>query len=408
MSYELLSKLYYKDRALFEQTYLQRKNSPYATSLGMDIHGHEAFYVNLPEFVLTTARLYKKLSAIDKLCAELPQVAYESYAKNCLIDEIILSNDMEGVRSTRKDILCILDNEQAAPKKRRFDGMVWKYVLLLDRTQSYRVSLKNSQDVRALYDEIVLDEIAPADNPDGEIIRRDLAEVVSGPQQFKHRGVQPEERIIAYMDKTLQILKRADVPRLYQIAVIHYMIGYIHPFYDGNGRLSRFISSYLLKEEFNVLIALRLSYAIKEHKSDYYKTFDICNDPHNMGDLTCFLQYFARVIEQAEDGLLEHLCSGKEMLDTYRKYLWRKYQKLEPGERKKTSEVLWYLIQNMLFGSEGLDRQTLAALLQTSHVTVQNYMQNLISTGAPIHICKEGRKFTYRLERSELEQFLDM
>ena len=67
MSYELLSKLYYKDRALFEQTYLQRKNSPYATSLGIDIHGHEAIYVNLPEFVLTTARLYKKLSAIDKL-----------------------------------------------------------------------------------------------------------------------------------------------------------------------------------------------------------------------------------------------------------------------------------------------------------------------------------------------------
>ena len=106
--------------------------------------------------------------------------------------------------------------------------------------------------------------------------------------------------------------------------------------------------------------------------------------------------------------MLERLRSGKDMLDTYRKYLWRKYQKLEPGERKKTSEVLWYLIQNMLFGSEGLDRQTLAALLQTSHVTVQNYMQNLISTGAPIHICKEGRKFTYRLERSELEQFLDM
>ena len=408
MSYELLSKLYYKDRTLFEKEYLQRKNSPYATSLGLDIHGHEAFYINLPEFVLTTARLYKKLAEIDKLCAELPKVAYDSYVKNCLIDEIILSNDIEGVRSTRKDILSVLDSEQASPKKRRFDGMVWKYVLLLDRTQRYCVSLKNSQDVRALYDEIVLDEIAPADYPDGEIFRRDLAEVVSGTQQVKHRGVQPEEKIIANMDKTLQILERADMPRLYQIAVIHYMIGYIHPFYDGNGRLSRFISSYLLKQEFDTLIALRLSYAIKERKSDYYKVFDICNDPHNMGDLTCFLQYFARIIEQAEDSLLERLGSGREMLNTYKKYLWRKYQNQEPGERKKTFDVLWYLIQNMLFDSEGLDRQTLAALLKTSHVTVQNYMQNLMTAGAPIRVLKEGRKFTYRLDRGELEQFLDM
>ena len=31
------------------------------------------------------------------------------------------------------------------------------YVLLLDRTQSYRVSLKNSQDVRALYDDTIAD-----------------------------------------------------------------------------------------------------------------------------------------------------------------------------------------------------------------------------------------------------------
>ena len=58
--------------------------------------------------------------------------------------------------------------------------------------------------------------------------------------------------------------------------------------YDGNGRLSRFISSYLLKREFNTLVALRLSYTIKNTKNEYYKAFDLCNNKKNMGELTFF------------------------------------------------------------------------------------------------------------------------
>ena len=105
MSYELLSKLFYKDQDIFDSEYKKRKENPYTTvSLGLEIHGHEAFYVSIPEFTAITSRLYKKLSELNKLCIELPQVAYESYERKCLIDEIILSNDIEGVRSTRREI----------------------------------------------------------------------------------------------------------------------------------------------------------------------------------------------------------------------------------------------------------------------------------------------------------------
>lgn len=407
MSYELLGKLYYKDKALFDSEYEQRKNGPCSVSLGFNIHGHEAFYVNTLDFVPMISRLYKKLSELDKLCVQLPQVAYESYQRNCLIDEIILSNDIEGVRSTRKEIINVLDGDKGSPKKKRFDGMVWKYVLLLDDPENpYEVALESSNDIRALYNDIVIDEIEPVNLPDGAIFRKDLATVVSGTQQEKHRGVHPESKIIEYMDKTLAIFKREEIPELYKIAILHYMVGYIHPFYDGNGRLSRFISSYLLKKEFNTLMALRLSYTIKNRKSDYYKAFDITNDPHNMGDLTYFITYFSSVVEQAADSLIERLKEGKEILSAYSKLLKLKYGDLEPAEKKKTADVLWYLIQNSLFSNEHMDTQTLAMLLKVSTGTAKNYVERLIESGAPIVISKEGRKFIYELDKSMLIEYL--
>ncbi|MFQ8601841.1 MAG: Fic family protein [Anaerovoracaceae bacterium] len=407
MNYEFLNKLYYKDNKLFEKEYEYRKNSPYSISLGLEINGGEAFYVNLPEFIIQMPKLYKKYAELSKLCAELPRVAFESYQRKCLIDEIILTNDIEGIRSTRKEIINVLDNENKSTKKKRFDGMVWKYVLLLDNPDKpYNVDLKNSKDIRNLYNDIVLDEINKTDWPDGEIFRKDIAEVVSGTQQVKHIGVHPESKIINYIDKSLSIFDNGTIPALYKIAILHYMIGYIHPFYDGNGRLSRFISSYLLKQEFNTLVALRLSYTIKNNKSEYYKAFDTVNDPHNKGDLTPFIIYFSTVVEQSLDSLIERLNDGNEILKYYSKALKMKYADLDPKEQKKTKDVLWYLVQNELFSNEAFDKKYLAKQLKISPETAHRYITNLINSGAPIEIEKSSRKFIYKLDSKKLLDYL--
>ena len=407
MNYEFLNKLYYKDNKLFEKEYEYRKNSPYSISLGLEINGGEAFYVNLPEFIIQLPKLYKKYAELSKLCAELPRVAFESYQRKCLIDEIILTNDIEGIRSTRKEIINVLDNENKSTKKKRFDGMVWKYVLLLDNPDKpYNVDLKNSKYIRNLYNDIVLDEINKTDWPDGEIFRKDIAEVVSGTQQVKHIGVHPESKIINYIDKSLSIFDNGTIPALYKIAILHYMIGYIHPFYDGNGRLSRFISSYLLKQEFNTLVALRLSYTIKNNKSEYYKAFDTVNDPHNKGDLTPFIIYFSTVVEQSLDSLIERLNDGNEILKYYSKALKMKYADLDPKEQKKTKDVLWYLVQNELFSNEAFDKKYLAKQLKISPETAHRYITNLINSGAPIEIEKSSRKFIYKLDSKKLLDYL--
>ena len=50
----------------------------------------------------------------------LPGIARTHYTNKCLIDEIILTNDIEGVRSTRKELGTILNDLGKRNKKNRF------------------------------------------------------------------------------------------------------------------------------------------------------------------------------------------------------------------------------------------------------------------------------------------------
>ena len=75
------------------------------------------------------------------------------------------------------------------------------------------------------------------------------------------------KKLIDFLNKSLDFLTNENnVGPLVKIAVFHYLFGYAHPFYNGNGRTSRFISSYLLCNILNQSIALRISYTIKNDK----------------------------------------------------------------------------------------------------------------------------------------------
>ena len=407
MAHELLSKLYYKDPVLYQTEYEHRKNNPLSVSLGFEIAGGEAFFVQTPDFLGLTARIYKKFITLTKLCTSLPGVVNTAYARKCLIDEIILTNDIEGIRSTRKEVLDVLTDRSEIPKKKRFDGLIRKYVMLLeDEDFEYEVDLKTPEGLRALYNDIVIDEIDKANWPDGEIFRKDIAEVISPTQQVKHVGLYPESKIIDYVNRVLSLSKNDEIPTLHYIAILHYMMGYIHPFYDGNGRLSRFVSSALLKDEFSNLVAYRLAYTIKKNKSEYYKAFDIANEPKNKGELTHFILYFYGIVEQSLDSLIEKLSEGKEMLEYCRVALAERFENTEFRGKKKLQDTLWLIVQNSLFSSDPFSKMELAELLQISGNTAHNYVETIIKLGVPISIEKDSQRFVYVLKRKELFDYL--
>lgn len=373
MEYELLSKIFYKKPTEYESIYDARFNSEASIKLPIKIHENVGFIFNTNEITKLLVKIYKTINKINLLRTHLPNIAINSYIIKSLKDEIALTNEIEGVRSTRKEIEDAIDSIKN-DKNARFKGLVDKYFKLISNEI---IPLNNCEDIRAIYDALVLPEIEKENLPDGILFRKEPVQVVSATQKEKHRGIMPESKIIESLDLCLDFLKNDDIDSLIKISAFHYLFGYIHPFYDGNGRTSRFISSYLIKNELDVLLALKLSYTVKNNINKYYKAFDICNDRKNKGDITFFVVTFLELLSQASDDLYTKIADLNDQLNYYNNIINTLVN--EKVLNDKQAKCIFILCQNRLFDDTYMNMNTLTELLEKSDTTTRKILKSLES-----------------------------
>lgn len=373
MEYELLSKIFYKKPTEYESIYDARFNSEASIKLPIKIHENVGFIFNTNEITKLLVKIYKTINKINLLRTHLPNIAINSYIIKSLKDEITLTNEIEGVRSTRKEIEDAIDSIKN-DKSARFKGLVDKYFKLISNEI---IPLNNCEDIRTIYDALVLPEIEKENLPDGILFRKEPVQVVSATQKEKHRGIMPESKIIESLDLCLDFLKNDDIDSLIKISAFHYLFGYIHPFYDGNGRTSRFISSYLIKNELDILLALKLSYTVKNNINKYYKAFDVCNDRKNKGDITFFVVTFLELLSQASDDLYTKIADLNDQLNYYNNIINTLVN--EKVLNDKQAKCIFILCQNRLFDDTYMNMNTLTELLEKSDTTTRKILKSLES-----------------------------
>lgn len=374
----------------------------------------ETIHLNLnigeePAFFCQTVEIYKILLSIEKtdkqveiLFKMLPGVALNQFKHRCLIDEIVLTNNIEGVYSTRKEISSILSNLAKQDPRRRFTGLVKKYVMMSDD-----ITIKTPEDIRRIYDDIFYEEIKETDPdnlPDGKIFRTNPVSVYSAAQKEIHRGIYPEERIISTMSSALDFLNDESVNMILRIAVFHYLFGYIHPFYDGNGRTSRFISSRLLAKELNELISYRLSYTIKENTTQYYDAFKTCNSPLNKGDLTPFVEMFLTIVDISEKQLYNALKMRIERWHYLLREIKSKGLVLNSNNvlDQNLARIYDLLVQAALFSDDGISTKELEENTDLAYNTLMKHLKKIPKD--LIIKKKPGNTCYYKLDLDVLEK----
>ena len=395
-----LYKLFYSDSKNYLNEYKKRFQSESTIHLNIDIGKYPAFFCQTPEIFKIIISIERTNNAVNKICFNLPDIALYQFQTNCLIDEIVLTNHIEGIYSTRKEISEILQDLSKKNKRERFSGLVRKYLLLI---KNEKLPLNTPQDIRKIYDDIFYEEIKttdPDDLPDGDIFRKNNVGVFSATGKEIHKGVYPESKIISIMEEALKFLNSEDYDYLLRIAVFHYLFGYIHPFYDGNGRTSRFISSYILSQNLNQLIGYSISYTIKENISKYYKAFDVCNHPNNRGDLTPFVEMFLNIVDASMKQLLESLNEKSEKLHHYEKRILQ----LPYAENKNIRILYNLLLQAALFSNNGISQKELEKTLNVTYNTVRIRLNKIPKNLLIIN--RDKRHSFYLLNLNEMDNIL--
>ena len=388
---ESLYKIYFIDKSKFNDLYEKRFESENTYKFKFNVHNNPAFFFYHKDIL----RMISNISFLDKKVTNilnvLPALAKALYIKKSLIDEILYTNEIEGIISTRKEISEIIDNiknnEKSKPNK--IQNLINKYLMLMDN--QHDVTINSCNDVRALYDELVLDDIIaydPKDKPDGVIFRANSVQVlneVSG--KVMHEGVMPEAKIIDMMSNIINFLNDESVEPVIRIAIFHYIFSYIHPFYDGNGRTNRYISSLYLKMTYNPIIAFRLSLTIKENNKQYYYAFDYTNSKYNKGDITTFVYEFIDIILKAYEKTYDYLMiKQSELNDALNKL---SHMEISYQERN----VLWLLYQTKIFKGEKVNIKEISSFVEVSEPTARKILISLLNK----NLIKEEKQAKYKV-----------
>lgn len=376
MSYNSLTKIYYKDAAMYDNEYRKRYDAPFTQHLKISLkqynhqNAYPAFFYYNEDIALLTEQIYKSYEALLYTIHSVPPVVLHQFSLLSILEEVKSTNDIEGVHSTKKELREIIDG--TAPQTARFASVVNKYHSLLTDDD---IEFKTCKDVRKFYDDFAHKEIInenPKNALDGKIFRKDSVDIESASGKTLHRGITPEEKILEYMDYALNILHNKNLPFLIRISLFHYLFAYIHPFYDGNGRTDRFITSYYLSKHFHKIAALRLSVLVKKHRKKYYSLFTETDSEINRADMTPFIIGFLQLLLATFDDTISILQRKKSQLEAYE----TKINTFTSGDPLLTN-IYYVLLQAALFYGQGISISELTRIIEKSKGTIKNRLDTL-------------------------------
>ncbi|EMF0039254.1 Fic family protein [Enterococcus hirae] len=347
----------------------------------------QLFYLPLQRISNKAEKIKYNSDDLRKLSERLPGVAETKIFLSTMINEVQSTNETEGVESTKYEIgkAIINRNDKTSKKeKRRFEGIVNMYLNLNEKKFEF---INESKDFRNIYDALFEGESDIGDWPDGKIFRHDQVELKDN-DKIIHRGLTTESDILTACEKLIAFMNNKKIPYLEKCFISHYYFEYIHPFYDGNGRMGRFLISSYLARKLDPYTGLSVSNAVNNNKPKYYKAFEEVSHPRNMGEMTHFIDDMMDLIISGQEKSLSDLKEADIKMKFVSHYL--KEMTDANDEQKK---VLFVLIQDYLFSMFGsMDDEEVSIAVNLSRYKLNIILHQLVELGLIEKIKKSPSK----------------
>ena len=213
------------------------------------------------------------------------------------IKSVGASTRIEGSKLSDKEVESVLNNIDISKIVDRDSQEVVGYFNALDIiTDSYSTINITEGNIKNLHNQLL--KLSTKDDwHKGDYKQLSNAVEASFPDGTKQIIFRTTEPGYATEDAMQQLIgwynKKSEVHPIIKAATFVYDFLSIHPFQDGNGRLSRLLTTLLLMQNgYNWIQYVSFEHEIESNKKDYYKSLRTCQAQRPNEDITEWINFF--------------------------------------------------------------------------------------------------------------------
>ncbi len=318
----------------------------------------------------------------EQLLSELEK---QQYLKNALMEEAVFSSMIEGATTTRvKAKEMLRKNKKPKTHSEQMILNNYKTIQYISEHKEDDISVEKLYELHKLVTENTLEEESVGvfrKSNDVNVVNEITGEILHTPPKF--------ENLESLMDSFVRFFnnnpKEDFIHPIVKASILHFLIGYIHPFVDGNGRTARAIFYwYLLKNGYWLTEYLSISRVIMQTKVQYEKAY-IYTEIDDM-DVTYFIHYQVKVLMRAFEDLKKYVAKKKKEESNLLKYL----QQEEINERQ--AEVLYKLEKN---GTKSFTVKEIENTYSVTNQTARTDIEELVDKGFLKKVAINKKSFNY-------------
>ena len=304
------------------------------------------------------------------------------YSVSSLMEESIASSQMEGASTTTRVAKTML-REGRRPKDRSERMILNNYLTMqfIKENKDQKMTPQLISDIHRTITEGVLDDPSYEgkfrDSDDIVITDGITGEVFHEP---------PMSSEIPYLIDSLCEYINSDefIHPVVKGIIIHFLIAYIHPFTDGNGRLARSLQYwYSLKEGYNIFEYLAISRIIKERRSNYDRAY-LLSETDGL-DVTYFIKY---ILNCVRDSVGEFIRYVERKRKEYEEFV-SSYEGYDLNMRQRS------ILSDSVMSGEPFSISEIRTLYQVSYQTATNDVNKMESLGLLKKYAKDWNRVLY-------------
>ncbi|MCL2046615.1 MAG: Fic family protein [Oscillospiraceae bacterium] len=285
-----------------------------------------------------------------------------SYGSKSMEDEVASSLSIENIDYNRESVRKIFQGfAPSTEQENRIYGIKKGLEFIAD--QSNIISEKN---IYSLY-EIAIGQFLDENDRllPGEHYRNDSVFVVG--QHIDHTGLQ-HWKLPEYMNKFVSFIQeKSHFNDLLKAAVIHFYFAYLHPYFDGNGRMARLLHMWYLRQQgYAAALFIPFSHFIQLSRKKYYDAFTLIEENAKISghiDITPFLLYFIENVYDKLDASFTH----ESTFDLYT-------QLLDSGKITVKEKELWNFVLSVYGTDEFSTKQLERDFANAAYGTIRSFV----------------------------------